>query len=710
MYTKTPAALGVLLALGVLSTPTAFAQQQQDEAEKGIEKITVTGQLSHYSATKSDVPIMETSRSVSIETIDEITEKGALNLSEALTYSAGVIGNPDGFDTRNDSAKVRGLRVPQYQDSLQSLFGYYNNTRPDIYTLEQVEVLKGPASVLYGKGSPGGIINVVSKTPKAEAAHQIVAEIGSHSRKQFAFDSTGAINEDQTWLYRAVGVYRDTDTQVNHVSENAKIFMPSLTWRPSDKTDITLLLNYAKVETDTALQFLPIYGTLYPAPNGKKISSDTYLGDPDFNLYNPTTKSATLLASHEFNDTWRMEVTARHTRGETDYQQAWPSFIGGDRYIKNPDGSLYKDGTVPRTFYRADNESRQSAIDTRLRGELTTGDVEHQLLMGVQYQDVSTKSSGFYGFGLGTGATAPLFGDIFWVNVFNPTYGNYPNEQIQAQLEQLAGFSNSADTKDKGIYISDQITYNDWLFNVGLRYDEVKSETPSESQNDDALSASLGIMYQFENGVSPYINYAQSFEPITGDNAGKLFKPQEGEQFEVGMKYQAQNFPAFVTVAYFDLTQNNMKSPQTVTGTFDPQTSELKVKGLEIEAKATFDSLTAEVNLTQLDHENELGKRIASMPEKQASVWLNYQPEQIEGLRIGGGVRYVGENYGGADIYRTPSYTLLDFMVGYSVQNWDFSVNVRNASDKEFVATCLARGDCFYGERRNVVGRVTYNF
>ena len=177
----------------------------------------MVGHLSHYSVTKAKTPIMETTRSVDIESLQQILDKGALTLDDTFTYSAGVVGKTFGFATRGDWLKVRGLDVPQYQDSLQSLFGNYNNTRADVYTLEQVEILKGPASVIYGKGSSGGIVNVVSKRPKSESYHEIVAEVGNFSRKQVAVDSTGAIDESEEWLYRFVGVYRDTETQVDFV-------------------------------------------------------------------------------------------------------------------------------------------------------------------------------------------------------------------------------------------------------------------------------------------------------------------------------------------------------------------------------------------------------------------------------------------------------------------------------------------------------------
>lgn len=704
----------VCTALLALST-TVVAQEQTQTTpndDTSVERIEVYGNLSHYSATKSDTPIMDTARSVSIESAAQIIEKGALNLDDTFTYSAGVAGQTYGFATRGDWVKVRGLDVPQYQDSLQSLFGNYNNTRPDVYTLEQVEILKGPASVLYGKGSPGGLVNIVSKTPKTESAHEIVLELGNYDRKQIAFDSTGAIDDDGEWLYRLVSVHRDTETQVDHVDEKTTVIAPSITWLPNNTSEYTLLVNYTNTESDTGAQFLPLQGTLLPSPNGEKIESSTYLGDPDFNKYDAETLAVTLMAEIELNDVWSLSATSRYTDASADYQQAWTAFIPG-RFIYNPDGSLYKDGTVPRTFYRNDATSEQKAIDIRLRGEFVTGEIEHKVLFGTQYQHVKTGRAGYYAFAPGldftTGQPDNITGDATWINVFNPVYNNIDVEPL---LDPFYAKSPDTTSKDIGIYISDQIDIADWSITLGARYDDSSSETSGNKQSDYELSTSAGVLYKFNNGLSPYINYAQSFEPVIGDNGnGELLKPQEGEQVEVGIKYVPQSFPAFFTLAWFDISQTNLGDPRSQPNEFQQQSGEAKIDGVEFETVMTLGDFTVELNASKLNTESAEGFQLASVPEKQASTWIGYKPSSVlPGFKSGIGIRYTGESFGGLDTYKTPSYTLVDLMVGYEMENWDFALNVRNASDKSYNASCLARGDCFPGEEQTVVGRVTYNF
>ena len=700
------------IAMVLMASSTPFALGQTEQEDK-LEEVIVVGQLSRYSALKSDIPIMETARSVSVEDLQQLIDKGVLALDDAYTYTAGVTGETYGFATRGDWVRVRGLDVPQYQDSLQSLFGNYNNTRPDVYTLEQVEILKGPASVLFGKGSPGGIVNVVSKRPREESRHELMLEYGNNERAQIAVDSTGTIAGNNEWLYRMVALYRDAETQVDEVDDQTLVFAPSVTWRPSDLTNITMLLNYTDVDSDTAAQFLHISGTLTAAPNGRKIDTSNYLGDPNFNKYEAETTAITLLADHQFNETWSGEFTARYTDAEADYQQALPSFIGGDRYVYNLDGSLYKDGSVPRSWYRSDATSEQAAIDGRLRASFSTGDLDHNLLIGAQYQDVETDDDGYYAFALGygflPGEPNTPFGDAYWINVFDPQYGNIPPKEY---LDALYADGPETTSEDYGVYINNQISWGDWRITLGARYDETKTDAGEGRQEDDEVSFAAGVLYQFDNGLAPYVSYAESFEPFIGDNGnGQPLDPLEGEQWEVGIKYQPDNFPAFITLAYFEIEQSNMLDPLSNPNEFEQQSGTAEVDGVEMEAYVTWNDLSLELNASHLDTESPDGFQLDSVPEDQASAWLGWRPtNELMGFKAGIGYRYVGSSYGGLDVIKTPSYDLWDFMLGYEQGHWDVTLNVRNAADDEYLATCIARGDCFPGDERQVVGRVRYIF
>ncbi|PID54923.1 MAG: TonB-dependent siderophore receptor [Gammaproteobacteria bacterium] len=692
-------------AISALLNPSlSMAQAYSNENE--LEEVIVYGQLSRYSALKADTPIMEIARSVSIVTEQQLLDLGAVTLDEVLTYSAGISSAVYGYATRGDWVKVRGLNVPMYQDSLQSLFGNYNNTRPHTYTLEQVEVLKGPASVLYGKGSPGGLINIISKRPQQERAHELQLELGNYEHRQVAVDSTGPIGDSANWFYRMVGVYQHSDTQVDYVGIDKTVLAPSFSWRPSIDTDVTLLLNYSKTDSDTAAQFLPIHGTLYPGPEGRRIDPGVYAGEPDFNQYIAEAKSVTLLASHQFNDVWSMEFTSRYTDAKADYQQAWTSFsVSPDRFIYNPDGFLYKNGLVPRTFYRKDGFSRQAATDVRLRANFASGVLDHEVMMGAQYQDVAIGGSGYYFWALGFASGD----DRYWLNLFDPVYGNVPPAQMLN--ERYAKFPD-VDTKDLGFYINDHITVGDLHISLGLRFDKTESETIGATQKDEEFSTSVGLLYQFDNGIAPYVSYAESFDPVIGDNGnGQLLKPEQGEQWELGLKYQPDGLPVLVTLSLFDIEQSNLPDPEAAPNVYEQQSGVTDIEGIEVEATASFGDFRIDVSFTQLDTNTPDGYRLATVSKHQISTWLSYRPEEFwQGFKAAYGLRYVSDAWGGLDRIRTPSYTLMDLMLGYEFGPWDFALNVQNLADKSYYATCLSRGDCFVGATRSVVGRVSYRF
>jgi iron complex outermembrane receptor protein len=705
MFNKS--SLAMAIAVGIVFNTSAYSQV--DNAST-IEEVIILGQLSRYSAIKSDTPILETARSVSIKTLDDLVNIGALELADAYTYSAGVTGETFGFATRGDYLRVRGLDVPQYQDSLQSLFGDYNNTRTEIYTLEQVEILKGPASVLYGQGSPGGIVNTVSKRPNSDAQSEVTASFGNYDYQQFGADLNGQLDQDGKWLYRIVGLYRNTETQVDFVEDNVQLIAPSISYLPNDKTEFSLLLNYQQSEADAGAQFLPIAGTLNPAPNGQYIDSDFNAGDPSFSEYDGKTQSVTLLANHQFNETWSVEATARHTEGDRDYEQAWVAFsFSADRYVNNADGSLYKNGSVPRTFYQSEAESEQTAADIRFRANFETANFEHSVMIGGQYQNVTTDDDNSYAYALGynflTGAPDTTFGDQYWINVFAPEYGNIPSQDI---IDSFFVDMPENKVKDLGVYINDQITFDNWHLNAGIRLDEVTTDNGINSQDDSATSFSAGLLYAFDNGLSPYISYAESFEPVVGTDSitGKAFDPQEGEQVEAGIKYLLPDNKGYLTIAYFDLEQSNLFEA-TATG-LTQQSGINTVKGWELESKFFFGQLSIEANLSQLQTETQDGFQFESVPERQASTWLSYQLNND--IKTGLGVRYVGESYDGADTIKTPSYTLVDAMIAYPIEDWLLRLNLRNLADKEYQSTCLSRGDCFQGERRTIVGSISYRF
>ena len=705
------------LLSGLLIGLPAIAQTTDEtEAEDRQETIIVTGQVGSFGATKSDTPITETARSVSIEPAELFIEKGAVNLSQAVSYVAGVTAETYGFSTRGDWVSSRGLSIPRYRDSIQELFGSYNTTRVDPWTVEQVEVLKGPASVLYGQGSPGGLLNVVSKRPKDEFGGTIVGEVGNYDRYQIAGDVTGPIDGTGGQLsYRLVGLYRNTGSQVDYVDEESGVFMPALTWAPTADTQFTLIGIHQDTKGDVAAQFIPIEGTLVPHnTTGEYIDQDVYAGEPDFNFFDTKSDQVTLLAEHRVNDALKLEATALWRSGEAAYQQAWPTFTGAgvSRYLNQYFGLTeaqtgLTDTTVARSFYKADNTSEQYALDVRAKLDFNTGALEHNMLAGLQYQDVETDSNTAYYFGGGV-----LSGDFSYVlDLANPVYGNFPDASV---LDAIYNDGTPQQVEDLGLYVSDQIAYDDWRFTLGVRFDQVDNDDGSTQQDDDAVSTSFGVLYQFDNGLSPYASYAESFEPVIGtDLQGNQLEPEEARQYEVGVKYEPRAFPGLITLAYYDIEISNLPNPNSLPGDAAQQQGISTLKGFEAEARIQLDQVYLQAALSTIDAKDPNGYELSGQPDSNASLWATWRPEgQLSGFKVGGGVRYVGTSVSeSASVrYETPDYTLADLMIGYEWDRWDLQINARNIADEEYLTSCLTRGDCFPGMRRTVVARLAYEF
>ncbi|MGQ4877356.1 TonB-dependent siderophore receptor [Billgrantia sp. LNSP4103-1] len=638
---------------------------------------------------KMDIAIQEQPYSVSI--VDEafIRDSGAKSIQDALLYTSGVHAGNFGFDTRIDSAKVRGVDAARYLDGLRQNYGWYNSVRSNVYALESIEVLKGPSSMLYGQGDLGGIVNAVSKLPREERSGEIWAQYGTFDRKQLALDLTGPLDERGEFLYRLVALGRDSDTQVDHVADDGYLLAPSFTWRPSESTDITLLLNRQENKGQVSAQFLPQAGTLDPGSRGH-IGSERFVGEPGWDRYDREKTEATLFLDHRFTDDWSLSATARYTRSDAETREHWidiPSV---------PDAN----GEVSRTIYTVDRSTRILNLDARLNGQLDLGVTRHHLLLGLDRQDARWEEDNyFYGYGLGGS-----------FNLYEPRYGNLntdvitPSDRPDNEIEQT------------GLYLADHIEVGPVVISAGLRHDWAENRSlavdgPATESREEATTGRIGLMYRFDNGLSPYASYAESFDMNLGTDgtpAANALKPTTGDQQEIGFKYLSADKSLGITAAYFDITQQNRVSDGQTPGGAE-QTGAV-IDGWELQANKRWDSFETQLAYTDLNaRDDATGERLSSVAERQASWWNRLYVGS--NWRIGAGVRYVGDSVGAAGAPLVPSVTLYDAMVGYTLGNWDFSVDAKNLADEEHIAWCRSEGaDCGYGDRRSVTANVRYQF
>lgn len=665
-----------------LAPVQVVADGEADNAYIDVTEPASTGKL--------DVPIERTPYSISVVKQDFIEDTGANSIQDALTYTSGVYSGSFGFDTRGDWAAVRGLDPSFYLDGLRNLYGSYNNVRPEIYGLQQVEVLKGPSSTLYGQAELGGIVNAVSKRPKAKQQGELWAQGGSYDRKQIAADVTGPLSRDGKLLYRVVALKRDSGTQVDHVDDNAFLFAPSLTWLAGDNTAITLLLNSQQNDGGVSAQFLPSVGTLYDGPLGH-IHSDTFVGEPGWDRYDRKKNEATLIFDHYFNDAWGVALTSRYTESSTETREHWTT-IG-----QVPDAS----GNIGRTLYMDDRETEVFNTDARLKGKLTLGATRHTLALGVDHQYATWRQSNLY-----SGPGTPI-------NVYNPSYGNMDYSALNPQD------ANDNRLKQTGVYFIDHVEIGRLVVSGALRHDRTTSETlavsgPNTLVDDKATTGRLGLMYRFDFGLSPYISYSEAFIPNLGtNNAGDSLDPTTGKQKEAGIKYLSPAQDLAIQAAWFDIREEDQIFPDPNSPVAVTQTGAV-VTGWELSVKKQLGRLSLLASYTHLNARNdETDERLPYVAEEVASGWAKY--EFGNGLRLGTGVRYIGDNvgadYGSGAGPVVPSVTLVDAMIGYRTGPWDFSVNARNLTDEEYVSWCRGEGyDCGYGARRTVDANARYHF
>jgi iron complex outermembrane recepter protein len=683
------------------------AEQQLPEVKVRAAAETATSPVQGYSAqrsataTKTDTPLLETPQAVTVVTRDQIEDQGANTLQEALNYAAGVRSDAYGLDSRSDNISVRGGTPVEYRDGLRrQLTGYYTSTIPtEPYGLERIEVLRGPSAMLYGLGSTAGVVNLVSKRPLAESYREVGVQIGSFDRKQVQADLTGRLTADGEWLYRLVALARNADTQVDYVPNDREYFAPSLTWRPSAATSLTFQFLWQKDRSGSTSQFLPWEGTILPNPNGQ-VPTNRFIGEPALDRYDSNRTEVGWLFEHRLDERWTLHQSTRFTDNHVDYFSLY-----GDAFFTNP--GHFADsatGLLNRFAFFEKRDANGFAADQFLEGRLTTGAIRHQVLLGLEYQQhkehAMSASDNPPGYPFPPNNVPPI-------NAYNPVYGTY------TILPELAALPNTR-LNQTGIYLQDQMKIDRWIVVAGVRQDRVVNSLEGSSDQVDAESTMrAGLMHVFDGGLAPYMSYSESFTPIAGiDFFNQRYKPLRGEQVEAGVKWQPVGRRLTATAAVYELKEKNRQVTDPIHPNSFLQVGQSKTNGAELELVGrVLPWLDIAAHYNFLDQDPQLEQ----MPEHQASVWASGRLalSGLAGLRWGLGVRYFSSFKDGpadGDAPTVPAATLYDGMLGYDTGPWRFALNAQNLADKIYFSTCLARGDCWYGTRRNVILSARYQF
>lgn len=683
--------------------------------------------------TKTDTPIQKVPQSISVVTAEEMALHQPKSVKEALSYTPGVAVGTRGASNTYDYLIIRGFAADgqsqnNYLNGLKLQGNFYNDAVIDPYMLERAEIMRGPVSVLYGKSSPGGLLNMVSKRPTTEPLKEVQFKAGTDSLFQTGFDFSDALDDVGVYSYRLTGLARSANAQQKGSEEQRYAIAPAFTWRPDDKTNFTFL-SYFQNEPETGYYgWLPKEGTVEPLPNGKRLPTDFNEGAKN-NTYSRNEKMIGYSFDHEFNDTFTVRQNLRFAQNKVSQKSVYGYGMCSDPLYTKDQEALKASPclSIPQSQwghtltrqYVIDNEKLENfSVDTQLQSKFATGSVDHTLLTGVDFMRMRNDIDSWFGY---AGSVAPS--DIYNLDRSDFDFGAHPNPSgpYRVLLKQ----------KQTGLYVQDQAQWDKVLVTLGGRYDwadqsSFNRDYGNKSERDDKeFTWRGGVNYLFDNGVTPYFSYSESFEPASQTDAnGDLFAPSKGKQYEVGVKYVPEDRPIVVTGALYQLTKTNNLMADPNGSLFSVEGGEIRARGVELEAKA---ALSASVNVvgsytyTDAEYTTDTtykGNTPAQVPKHMASLWADYTffDGPLSGLTLGTGGRYTGSSYGDpANSFKVGSYTVVDALVRYDLARVgmagsNVALHVNNLFDREYVASCFNTYGCFWGAERQVVATATFRF
>ncbi|MFT4151327.1 MAG: TonB-dependent siderophore receptor [Paracoccaceae bacterium] len=652
---------------------------------------------SSTAGTKTSTPLAETPATISVVTAQQMEDQAVTSVAQALRYTPGVSAEYRGASNISDEIYVRGFGyVPRYVDGL--VFSG-SGQQIDPWILDDVAVIKGPASLLYGQSSPGGMVDSTTKKADGSTINRLGFTTGSQARLGGRFDFAAPIaGTDLSW--RVVGLAEKADTQEKGLQTRRLTLAPSLQWKPTDATTLTVYGMYQREPDAGYRNFREYLGTVEPTSYGY-IPADFLVGDPDFERSERTAHSLGYSIEHRFDDTTTFRQKARVSSGDW-YQRTlvWGSLAADER-------------TISRTVTESWSETDQATIDNQVEKRLSFGGAEHVILAGVDIQYTKSDSRSTYG------ASAP---SIDWTN---PVYGTAFTPGTPR------GTSDSTSrVRQTGVYLQDQATWGNLHVQAGLRYDWAKNDTTDHiagtrvKYDSEALTGRIGALYEMPNGFSPYISYSTSFEPVTQTpGAGQdPFDPTEGKQLEVGVKWVNPDDTLMVTASVYDLRQTNVLKYDSATALYE-QIGEIRSRGFELEGRGQITQAFSLIGsysyndsrITKSTIPTEIGYHNDRVPRHQASLWGKYEFES--GWDVGLGVRYIGKSWARSNAFTVPGATLVDASIGYDFGKMDGrydglhgQLNVSNLFDKFYTASCASRYACFIGNERTITASLDYEW
>ncbi|MEZ8234773.1 TonB-dependent siderophore receptor [Vibrio splendidus] len=704
------------LAVALLTafSAQAFAEDTATSADSNVETITVMGKAYRNTATKSALEPEETPQGITVIDEEQLDQRGVKSLNQALRYAPGVVTEQKGASvTMYDTFSIRGFSNNQsYYDGLILPFLTGWNLQPQIdpIAIQQVEVFKGPTSVLYGSMPPGGMVNMIAKAPQEDGSTKVGVSTGSRNLMEASIDTSGQLG-DSDFSYRLVALARKQDSQVDNAEEERYVIAPSLDWQVSDRTLINFNLYY---------QNDPSMGTNSAMPLEVLKASDpsVSMGDKNWSTFEREVLMLGYKINHQINDNWTFLQNARYSDASL-YQE--------NTYHRGTNFNAAT-GSLIRNVYSTDEDSQSFVIDNQVSGRVEVAGLEHNLLFGLDYLKLTgdslyqefTANAGFYGF-----------------NAYNPNNDLLDKSQLQENYRE----SHDITTEQLGLYFQDQVRYDALVLLAGGRYDMFKASDDktstyptsdgTEKADHNQFSYRVGALYELDNGISPFVSYATSFEPAAGtDINGNSLKPQLGEQVEFGVKYLSTDMAQQLTASYFYITKKDSiaADPSDPTYRSKIQLGEVRSQGMEVEGRwfvtedwdvnASYTYVDMEV--TEDANPDLEGTTPIYVPTHAANLWSNYYVYggALSGTRFSAGARYMGEMEMDATNTqgKVPSYTVVDLSVGYDLGEASETLSgatanllVNNLFNEEYY-TCYDQSNCWFGAEQSVELSVNYEF
>lgn len=701
---KTPLAWAirsVLVLLGTAAIAPAFGQAASTSSEPAVlPKVKVAAEADTYraestsTATKTDTPLRDVPQSITVVTRELIEDQNMQNIADAVRYVPGV-GMAQGEGNR-DTVVFRGSSSTAdfFLDGMRDDVQYYR----DLYNIERVEVLKGPAGMIFGRGSVGGLINRVTKEAQWETVRELSVQGGTDNNKRVAIDVGQGI--DDGVAFRVNGMYEDSDSYRDDVTLERYGVNPTMTIRAGEKTRIVVGAEYFKDER-TADRGVSSW-------QGRPVDTDpsTFFGDPHQSTSDATVKAANLLIEHELSDTLSLTNRTRYASYDKFYQNVFPGAVGGN-------GT-----TVSISAYNNDTDRENFFNQTDLVLKLDTGAIKHTLLTGVELGRQVTDN----------------FRETGYFDTISPTTTSVPVPLSNPRTTLPVSFRQSATDADNhgtakiaALYVQDQIELSSqWQAIVGVRYDNFDVEFRNNrtgakfSSDDDLFSPRAGLVYKPVEPLSLYASYTLSYQPRAGEQLSSLsltnqaLDPEEFTNYEVGAKWDVSPSMAF-TAAVYQLDRKNVAVTDPASDPANPTLMLVdgqRTRGIELgmsgniteawSVMAAYAYQDGEI-LSRQSGTVDKGARLASVPENTFSLWNRYDFSPMWG--VGLGVSYRDEMFAAvenlaqpASNVTLPDYTRVDAAVFFTLnERLRAQLNIENLLDEEYFATAHSNNNIMPG-------------